>query len=92
LTNNSGVEYSQVHDTYTIDDPEFWAMDWSKYGVYDFVTAVEYIREKTPEYKVAMVGHSQGTSQTFAGMGIIPEWYDENVSIAVMMGPCTSPA
>lgn len=38
-----------------------------------------------------MVGHSQGTTQTLAGMGLIPEWYDENVSIAALMGPCTSP-
>jgi hypothetical protein len=28
----------------------------------------------------------------FAGMGVIPEWYDENVSIGVMLGPCTHPA
>ena len=40
---------------------------------------------------MAMVGHSQGTTQTFAGMGIIPKWYDANVSIAALMGPCTSP-
>ena len=38
-----------------------------------------------------MVGHSQGTTQTFAGMGLIPEWYDENVSVAALMGPCTTP-
>ena len=39
-----------------------------------------------------MVGHSQGTTQTFAGMGLIPEWYDENVSVAALMGPCTVPS
>lgn len=38
-----------------------------------------------------MIGHSQGTTQTFAGMGIIPEWYDKNISVAALMGPCTSP-
>ena len=67
-------------------------MDWSKYGKYDFVSAVEHIRANDPlNRKVAMVGHSQGTTQTFAGMGEIPEWYDENVSVAALMGPCTSP-
>ena len=25
-------------------------------------------------------------------MGLIPEWYDENVTMGVLMGPCTSPA
>ena len=38
-----------------------------------------------------MVGHSQGTTQTFAGMGLIPDWYDKNVSMAVLLGPCTVP-
>lgn len=40
---------------------------------------------------MAMVGHSQGTTQTFAGMGIIPDWYDKNISVAALMGPCTCP-
>ena len=24
-------------------------------------------------------------------MGLIPEWYDQNVTMGIMMGPCTSP-
>lgn len=24
-------------------------------------------------------------------MAQIPDWYDENISVAVQMGPCTSP-
>ena len=24
-------------------------------------------------------------------MGIIPEWYDANVSVAALLGPCTHP-
>ena len=38
-----------------------------------------------------MVAFSQGTTQTFAGMGLIPEWYDENISIAVLLGAGTVP-
>lgn len=91
LTNNSGVKYSQVNDKYTVDDREFWAMDWSKYGVYDLPAAVTEIQRRTGVKKVAYVGHSQGTTQTFAGLGQIPEWYDENISISALLGPCTSP-
>ena len=91
LTNNSGVQYSQEHDIYTIYDAQFWAMDWSKYGKYDLPAAVKVIQERTGVKKVAIVGHSQGTTQTFAGLGEIPEWYDENISISALMGPCTSP-
>ena len=67
-------------------------MDWSKYGVHDFPALVAEVRKRNGNKKVAMVGHSQGTTQTFAGMGLIPEWYDENVTMGVLMGPCTSPA
>ena len=67
-------------------------MDWSTYGTIDFPRLVSFIQERTGVKKVAMVGHSQGTSQIFAGMGLIPKWYDENVSIAALMGPCTCPS
>ena len=91
MANNSGTQYSQENDLYTFDDYEYWAMDWSTYGVYDLPALVEEIQRRTGVKKVAMIGHSQGTTQTFAGMGLIPEWYDENISIAALWGPCTSP-
>ena len=91
LANNSGILYSQVHDVYTVDDREFWDLPWNKFGQYDFPALTEHIQKTTGVEKVAMVGHSQGTTQTYAGMGIIPEWYDKNVSVAALMGPCTSP-
>jgi predicted alpha/beta hydrolase len=66
-------------------------MDWRKYGVYDLPAAVEEIQKRNGGAKVAYIGHSQGTTQTFAGIAQIPEWYDENISMSVLMGPCTSP-
>lgn len=91
LTNNSGVTYSQEHETMSPNDPEYWAMDWSKYAIHDFPAAVREIRKRNGDKKVAYIGHSQGTTQMFAGMGLIPEWYDKNVSVAAVMGPCTCP-
>ena len=91
FANNSGTKFSQTHVTLTVDDPEFWKFDWSKLGVYDFPALTRKIQETNGGKKVTMIGHSQGTTQTFAGMGLIPEWYDANVSSAIMMGPCTSP-
>lgn len=49
------------------------------------------IRRRNGNKKVAMVGHSQGTSQFFAGLGLIPDWYDENVTMTALLGPCTEP-
>ena len=40
---------------------------------------------------MAIIGFSQGTTQTLAGMGAIPDWYDDNISISVMLGPGTTP-
>ena len=79
------------NDQYTENDPEFWMIDWRKYGVYDVPAVVKVMRERNNGAKVAMIGHSQGTTQTFAGMGLIPEWYDENMSVVALMGPCLTP-
>jgi len=43
-------------------------MDWTKYGLYDLPAAVAEIQKRNGGHKVAYVGHSQGTTQTFAGM------------------------
>ena len=58
ITNNSGVQYSEVNDQYTIDDPEFWMMDWRKYGVYDIPAAVKEMRRRNNGAKAALIGHS----------------------------------
>ena len=66
-------------------------MDWRQYGQYDMPAFVGEIRKRNGGKKVAYVGHSQGTTQSFAGMSLIPEWYDENISISAFLGPCATP-
>ena len=58
FTNNSGVQYSQEHKTLSIYDKEYWQIDWIKYGTIDFPAAVEEIRKRNGNKKVAVVGHS----------------------------------
>jgi pimeloyl-ACP methyl ester carboxylesterase len=91
LANNSAALYSKEHDKYTADDREYWDMDWQKYGIYDTPAVVTEIQKRNGGKKVGYIGHSQGTSQVLAGMGIIPEWYDKNISTAVLLGPCVIP-
>ena len=91
LANIAGCRYSQENDNYTPEDPEFWQMDWRQYGQYDIPAFVGEIRKRNGGKKVAYVGHSQGTTQSFAGMGLIPEWYDENISTSAFLGPCVTP-
>ena len=42
-TGNRGTKYSQENDYYTIDQAEFWQMDWRMYGTYDFPAFVTEI-------------------------------------------------
>ena len=58
LQNNSGVEYSQTHDVYTVDDKEFWDIDWQTFALYDFPALTREIQRRTGVNKVAMLGHS----------------------------------
>ena len=91
MQNNSAVKYSDENIYYTPYDKEYWQIDWITYGTDDFPALVDVIKERTGVDKVAILGHSQGTTQTFAGMALMPEWYDENVSVAAFWGPCTIP-
>ena len=58
MANNSGIKYSQVHDTYTVSDREFWNLPWEKFGQYDTPALVNLIKELTGVKKVALIGHS----------------------------------
>ena len=60
FANNSGTIYSQQHDVYTIYDPEFWDLDLTDWGVFDFPALVEKIQSvsDSPYKKVAVIGHS----------------------------------
>ena len=58
LQNNSGVEYSQTHDVYTVEDEEFWEIDWQTFAQYDFPALTREIQRRTGVKKVAMLGHS----------------------------------
>lgn len=48
--------------------PEMWHWDMTRLGSIDVPTLVDYVREQTGSDKIALVGHSQGTTQTFVGL------------------------
>lgn len=45
-----------------------WHWDMLRLGSIDMPSLVEYVCEQTGASKIGMVGHSQGTTQTFVGM------------------------
>lgn len=49
-------------------NPNFWSWTVQHMGVYDLPAHVAYVRAATHFPKIALVGHSQGTTQTFIAL------------------------
>lgn len=60
-------------------------------GLYDLPSMIKHIQKTTnSDKKITYVGHSQGTSQLFAGMTLLPEFYESRVNGFVALGPVTN--
>ena len=70
LANNRGTKYSQGHTTMTIEDNEYWKFSWAEMGLYDSVSNLELVKEKTGK-KISFIGVSQGTVQMFYALAHI---------------------
>jgi pimeloyl-ACP methyl ester carboxylesterase len=69
LGNSRGNKYSRKHVHLDPDwDDSFWFFDWEDMGTYDVPANVDYIKKFTGAEKLALIAHSQGTTQTFYGM------------------------
>ena len=58
IGNNRGTQYSQGHETLSVDDPEFWQWSWGEMGIYDDVANVRAIQEHSGVQKVFYLGYS----------------------------------
>lgn len=89
LGNNRGTEYSQVHETLTVDDDEFWMYDWAEMGKYDTVANVSKVKELTNMDKILYLGYSQGTTQMFYGLSHLEEeFYADSLLKFAAFAPC----
>jgi pimeloyl-ACP methyl ester carboxylesterase len=97
LGNSRGNKYSRNHKTL---DPEkdknkFWEFSFHEMGKYDLPAMIKFIQEKTKSTKneikkITYVGHSQGTSQLFAGLTLLPEFFENSLNGFIALGPVTS--
>jgi len=79
LGNNRGNTYSKNHTTLSIHSKEFWQFSWDQMAEFDFPTQIQYALSKNAMYpKLVYIGHSEGTTQAFAGLSL-------NSSIADML-------
>ncbi|KAF6204268.1 hypothetical protein GE061_002608 [Apolygus lucorum] len=77
LGNNRGNVYCREHVTFSRYSKSFNSYSFHEMGMYDLPAIIDYIREKTDRQKIVYVGHSQGNSQFFAMMSLLPEMNDK---------------
>ena len=91
LGNNRGNYFSKDHVHFTPDEKEFWDWDWEEMGTYDLPAMIDYILITTNQHKLrAFIGHSQGTTQMFAGMSLMPEYFESHVEMFIALAPVVS--
>lgn len=87
LGNNRGTRFGAFHTTLDKKSEAFWDWDWEEMGLYDTPANIDFILEKTGQKQLTYMGHSQGTSQMFAGATLKPEYYKEKVNLFVALAP-----
>ena len=86
--NNRGNYYSNEHVEYTTHMKEYWDFDWEQMGTYDQPAQINHILQTTGHSKIgAYIGHSEGTTQFFAGSVLLPEYFGRTVSLYVPLAP-----
>lgn len=89
LGNNRGTEYSQEHETLTVDQAEFWDWSWAEMGLYDCVANITKMKETSGADKVFFIGYSQGSVQMFYGLAHREEeFFASSVHKFLAMAPC----
>jgi len=71
---------------YQPNETEFWDWTWSDMGTYDIPAQVDFILKFTNQSKLAISGHSQGTTQIIALLCENPS-FSQKLSIYVALAP-----
>lgn len=90
FSNNRGTIHGQKHDTYTIDDKEFWDFSHAEMGIYDDVANTKFVYDQTGE-KISYFGYSMGTTQILYGLAHDKsrDFFAEHMRVAGLQAPCT---
>lgn len=92
LGNSRGTKHSRNHQYWDPnEDYEYWQFSWEQMAVYDLPKAIDYVREQTGREKISYVGHSQGTSQMFAALGMDQDFWKKRVNLFVALAPALVP-
>uniref|UniRef100_T1JV94 Lipase n=1 Tax=Tetranychus urticae TaxID=32264 RepID=T1JV94_TETUR len=92
LINVRGTSYSTNHTHLDPEDPEFWNFTFYEIAIYDVTATVEHIKKVTEfgeyssEYKIIIIGHSQGTIQIIVQISVMPG-FQENYEVIILAAP-----
>eukprot|EP00301_Raphidiophrys_heterophryoidea_P018602 c3601_g1_i1.p1 GENE.c3601_g1_i1~~c3601_g1_i1.p1 ORF type:complete len:458 (-),score=109.97 c3601_g1_i1:488-1813(-) len=86
LPNNRGNLYSMNHTTLDVNSDEFWDFTWDEMALFDLPAEFDYILGHTGASTLSYIGHSEGTTQAFAGFSMIPS-LAERVNVFIALAP-----
>lgn len=86
LGNNRGTHYSQHHLNYHRGEKEYWDYSIDDLAAYDVPAMVHFILQHTHQPKLALIGFSQGSTQTFASFSYNPS-LNSKISIFIALSP-----
>ncbi|KAM6442644.1 lysosomal acid lipase/cholesteryl ester hydrolase-like [Liasis olivaceus] len=73
LGNSRGTSWSQKHQTFSVDQEEFWNFSFHEMAMYDLPATINFILKKTKQEQLYYVGYSQGSTIGFIAFSAMPE-------------------
>uniref|UniRef100_A0A670ZKG7 Partial AB-hydrolase lipase domain-containing protein n=1 Tax=Pseudonaja textilis TaxID=8673 RepID=A0A670ZKG7_PSETE len=73
LGNSRGTSMSQRHQTFSVDQVEFWNFSFHEMAMYDLPATINFILKKTKQKQLYYVGYSQGATIGFIAFSAMPE-------------------
>jgi len=89
LGNNRGTVYGRKHIYLDETNEEFWRFSYDEMGKYDLPDSIDYILKVSGQKKLSLVGHSEGTTQTWAALSEMPDLASKLHSVTAL-GPVAS--
>jgi len=97
LGNNRGNGHSMINLHYTPEQDEFWDFSWDEFAQYDLPSQINFALSISGAKQLSYIGHSEGSTQAFAGflnytvaasvnvfIGLAPACYTVNVESLIV--------
>lgn len=87
MSNSRGNAFSRNHTGFSPESAEFWDFSFDDMADFDVPAVLSYVLKTTACSKVAIVAHSQGSSQLFASLSGKHATLSRQISLFVALGP-----